>query len=103
MKFCIQVFILLVFIVLTNHLPQSESFLFPNAEINCEAKIAETIPIGLTYNSSIISDSTFDELISLISNAKQSIDIASFYWTLLGTDVISNPELYLKIYTNSYD
>jgi phospholipase D3/4 len=92
MKFCIQVFILLVFIILTNHLPQSESFLFPNAEINCEAKIAETIPIGLTYNSSIISDSTFDELVSLISNAKQSIDIASFYWTLLGTDVMPNPD-----------
>jgi len=92
MKFCIEVFFLLVFIVLTNHLPQSESLLFPNAEINCEAKIAETIPIGLTYNSSIISYSTSDELISLISNAKQSIDIASYYWTLLGTDVMPNPD-----------
>jgi phospholipase D3/4 len=92
MKFCIEVLILLVFIVLTNHLPQSESFLITNTEIDCEGKIAETIPIGLTYNSSIISYSTFDELISLISNAKQSIDIASFYWTLLGTDVMPKPD-----------
>jgi len=80
-----------LFLSLTN-LSQNQSFLFENAEIGCSANIVETIPIGLTYNSSIISEPTFDQLIYLISNAKQSLDIASFYWTLLGTDVMPNPD-----------
>ena len=60
--------------------------------IQCKASIVETIPIGLTFNSSITSKSTFDELISLIRSANHSIEIASFYWTLLGTDVMPKPD-----------
>jgi phospholipase D3/4 len=59
---------------------------------NCIGRIAESIPEGLVFNSSFVSNSTFDQLIELISNAKQSIDIASFYWTLLGSDVMPEPE-----------
>ena len=58
----------------------------------CEVNIVETIPNGLTFNSSVISISTFDGLISLISSANHSIEIASFYWTLLGTDVMPKPD-----------
>ena len=59
---------------------------------DCRADIVESIPIGLTFNSSIASNSTFDALMNLIGSATKSIDIASFYWTLLGTDVMPNPD-----------
>lgn len=59
---------------------------------DCRADIVESIPIGLTFNSSIASNSTFDVWMSLISSARQSIDIASLYWTLLGTDVMPDPD-----------
>ncbi|CAG2108596.1 unnamed protein product [Medioppia subpectinata] len=57
----------------------------------CGAQLVETIPIGLTYNTTIKSKSTFDALIGLVSSAKFTIDIASIYWTLQGTDVMPHP------------
>ncbi|CAG2171811.1 unnamed protein product, partial [Oppiella nova] len=58
----------------------------------CRAEITETIPIGLTFNTSIVSNSTSDQFINLVSMATTSIDIASFYWTLIGTDVMPHPD-----------
>ncbi|XP_054168605.1 5'-3' exonuclease PLD3-like [Oppia nitens] len=58
----------------------------------CNANLVETIPIGLTYNSSITTKDTFKEMIALISSATTTLDIASFYWSLLGTDVMPHPD-----------
>ena len=74
------------------YLSSIESNSLNGNQIECKADIVETIPNGLTFNSSVISDSTFDGLISLISRANHSVEIASFYWTLLGTDVMPKPD-----------
>lgn len=55
---------------------------------SCKAHISETIPIGMSYTSGTIFSSTIDDLIQLVNSATRSLDIASFYWTLLSTDVI---------------
>ena len=57
----------------------------------CRSYLVETIPQDLVYNETIISKDTHDQLLELIGSAKSSIDIASFYWTLQGKDVMSNP------------
>ena len=57
----------------------------------CKSTLVETIPQHLTYNETVISKDTHDELLALINSATESIDIASFYWTLLGKDVMPKP------------
>lgn len=49
----------------------------------CKSHLVETIPQHLTYNETVISKDTHDELLALINSATHSIDIASFYWTLV--------------------
>jgi len=46
----------------------------------------------LTYKSGPVFNSTFDELTSLIENTKSTLDVAAFYFTLLGRDVMPDPE-----------
>ena len=55
---------------------------------SCKAHVSETIPIGMSYTSGTIFSSTIDDLLQLVNGATSSLDIASFYWTLLSSDVI---------------
>lgn len=57
----------------------------------CKSSLVETIPQDLSYNETIISKDTHLTIVALIKSAKFTIDIASFYWTLLGKDVMPNP------------
>lgn len=58
---------------------------------NCDTQLVETIPENVTFNDNVTFSSTSDQLISIISSAQSSIDIASFYWTLLCSDVDHAP------------
>ena len=53
--------------------------------------IVESIPENLTYPSSAPSHlSTYRAWMNLLSAATESVDIASYYWTLRGTDSIKD-------------
>lgn len=57
----------------------------------CSSQIVETLPRDLVYNETIISKQTHQGWLELIQSATKSIDIASFYWTLKGEDVMPSP------------
>uniref|UniRef100_A0A672HYX8 5'-3' exonuclease PLD3 n=1 Tax=Salarias fasciatus TaxID=181472 RepID=A0A672HYX8_SALFA len=48
--------------------------------------LVESIPVGLDFNSSTSHLSIFQAWINLMAEARSSLDIASFYWTLTNTD-----------------
>ncbi|XP_027195882.2 5'-3' exonuclease PLD3-like [Dermatophagoides pteronyssinus] len=52
--------------------------------------IVETLPNELNFSLNK-SKSTSDTWLELINSAQHTIDIASMYWTMLGTDVMPNP------------
>uniref|UniRef100_A0A8D0ANM9 5'-3' exonuclease PLD3 n=1 Tax=Sander lucioperca TaxID=283035 RepID=A0A8D0ANM9_SANLU len=56
--------------------------LFPPVRI----VLVESIPEGLEFNSSTTHPSIFQAWISLMAEARSSVDIASFYWTLTNKD-----------------
>ncbi|XP_065170426.1 5'-3' exonuclease PLD3-like [Atheta coriaria] len=58
----------------------------------CSVKLVESIPEGLIYpNESIRNGRTYDSWMELIDSAEQTIEIASFYWTLRQADVYPDP------------
>ncbi|KAM9318541.1 5'-3' exonuclease PLD3 isoform 2-T2 [Pholidichthys leucotaenia] len=63
------------------HLPQDESCTDP-----CKIVLVESIPEGMTFNSSAAHVSIFQSWMNLMDEARSSIDIASFYWTLTNKD-----------------
>ncbi|XP_068601299.1 5'-3' exonuclease PLD3 [Brachionichthys hirsutus] len=63
------------------HLPQAESCSDP-----CRIVLVESIPEGLEFNSSAAHPSVFQTWLNLMGEARSSIDIASFYWTLTNSD-----------------
>lgn len=48
--------------------------------------LLESIPEGLEFNSSTTQPSIFQAWLNLMSEARSSVDIASFYWTLTNND-----------------
>ncbi|MFH4981283.1 hypothetical protein AB6A40_007992 [Gnathostoma spinigerum] len=52
----------------------------------CEFHLVESIPVGLIYEPPSPFMSTTDAWIRLIENASSTVDIASFYWSLLPED-----------------
>ena len=58
----------------------------------CHAHLTETIPYGVTYPNATIHPSTVDEMMKLCLRAEKTLDIASFYWTLLSADVTPDPD-----------
>uniref|UniRef100_A0A1A7WNF1 5'-3' exonuclease PLD3 n=2 Tax=Iconisemion striatum TaxID=60296 RepID=A0A1A7WNF1_9TELE len=52
----------------------------------CKVVLVESIPEGLEFNSSTTPPSIYQAWINLMSEARSSIDIASFYWTLTNKD-----------------
>nr|CAH0106034.1 unnamed protein product [Daphnia galeata] len=68
---------------------------------SCHITLVESIPEGLVFPNQTIQPSIFDSWLRLIDIAESSIDIASFYWSLNGEDVVPHPsawkgELVLK-------
>ncbi|XP_053728282.1 5'-3' exonuclease PLD3 [Synchiropus splendidus] len=62
-------------------LPQSESCTDP-----CRISLVESIPEGLEFNSSVSHPAIYQAWMDLMSQAHNSVDIASFYWTLTNKD-----------------
>uniref|UniRef100_A0A914XVW2 PLD phosphodiesterase domain-containing protein n=1 Tax=Plectus sambesii TaxID=2011161 RepID=A0A914XVW2_9BILA len=54
---------------------------------SCEFHYAESIPYNLTYAHGSVKDSTIDHWQRLLAISNKSIDIASYYWSLLPNDV----------------
>ncbi|KAM4567096.1 5'-3' exonuclease PLD3 [Odontesthes bonariensis] len=52
----------------------------------CKIVLVESIPEGLVFNSSSTHPSIFQAWINLMAEARSSVDIASFYWTLTNKD-----------------
>ncbi|XP_041851462.1 5'-3' exonuclease PLD3 isoform X2 [Melanotaenia boesemani] len=52
----------------------------------CKIVLVESIPEGLEFNSSSVNPSIFQAWINLMEEARSSVDIASFYWTLTNND-----------------
>ncbi|XP_070620883.1 5'-3' exonuclease PLD3 [Erythrolamprus reginae] len=54
---------------------------------SCRSVLVESIPEGVSYDgNSTVGPSTFETWQSLLREAKGSVDIASFYWTLSNQD-----------------
>ncbi|XP_026234805.1 phospholipase D3 isoform X2 [Anabas testudineus] len=67
----------------------SSSFSLPQAEScsdPCTIVLVESIPEGLEFNSSTTHPSIFQAWLNLMAEARSSLDIASFYWTLTNKD-----------------
>uniref|UniRef100_A0A3Q3SGU3 5'-3' exonuclease PLD3 n=1 Tax=Mastacembelus armatus TaxID=205130 RepID=A0A3Q3SGU3_9TELE len=52
----------------------------------CKIVLVESIPEGLQFNSSTTHPSIFQAWLNLMGEARSSLDIASFYWTLTNED-----------------
>lgn len=61
-----------------------ERFLFRVSPVRIV--LVESIPVGVEFNSSTSHPSIFQAWMSLMSEARSSVDIASFYWTLTNRD-----------------
>ncbi|XP_071810219.1 5'-3' exonuclease PLD3-like [Asterias amurensis] len=65
-----------------------ETVVWKKCNDDCSIILAESIPLGLTYPPGSPSHpSIYHTWLDLIEMATESIDIASFYWTLKGTDI----------------
>lgn len=53
----------------------------------CSIELVESIPENLTYpEGSYSTKSTFDAWMFLLNNAKTTLDMTAFYWTLQGSN-----------------
>lgn len=52
----------------------------------CKIVLVESVPEGLEFNSSATNPSIFQAWTHLMSEARSSVNIASFYWTLTNED-----------------
>ncbi|XP_053678684.1 5'-3' exonuclease PLD3-like [Anopheles nili] len=105
---CIPITIILVLIVLVVLLPLMDhtergtgesiktgivglGFGHSGCADTCSIELVESIPEGMPYpNGSPMFKSTFNAWQTLISIAKDTIEIGSFYWTLKGADVYNH-------------
>lgn len=49
---------------------------------SCRISLVESIPEGLTFNSSVTHPSTYSAWVQLIDLAREEIELGSFYWNL---------------------
>lgn len=66
---------------ISQRLPRVESCSDP-----CRVVLVESIPEGLEFNASTSHPSIFNTWMNLMAEARSSVDIASFYWTLTNKD-----------------
>ncbi|BFF94500.1 5'-3' exonuclease PLD3 [Drosophila madeirensis] len=60
---------------------------YDRTKYDCNIQLVESIPIGLNYSANSPRFlSTFEAWQQLLDSAKESLDIASFYWTLRAED-----------------
>ncbi|XP_061733593.1 5'-3' exonuclease PLD3 [Nerophis ophidion] len=52
----------------------------------CKIFLVESIPQGMDFNSSTTHGSIYQAWLDLMAQARSSVDIASFYWTLTNND-----------------
>ncbi|KAF0312745.1 Phospholipase D3 [Amphibalanus amphitrite] len=88
---CVSLTLLLATAVLVVLLPGAEVARPRQRLGSCSITLAESIPIGLTFNSSLELPTTYDAWKQLLGMAGTSVNIASYYWTLLGADVQPDP------------
>ncbi|KAK2706119.1 hypothetical protein QYM36_016219 [Artemia franciscana] len=62
-------------------------------------RIVESVPEGMVFNKTY--GSIYSTWKSLIEEAEESIDIASFYWTLRGSDVVNDSSAWQDPWTYS--
>lgn len=77
--------ILLKFVAFTV-LISSGLILAKNNDEECRGELVETVPIGVVFEEQLNLTATHKAFLNLIDNAQQSIQIASFYWTMLCND-----------------
>lgn len=58
----------------------------------CKIVLVESIPEGLQFNSSSAHPSIFQAWMGLMDEARSSVDVASFYWTLTNEDTHTQEE-----------
>ena len=64
----------------------------PDDCIAFRMSIVDSIPENLTYPlCSVSHGSTYDGWKSLLTSATKTVDIASYYWTLLGHGNVTDP------------
>ena len=70
----------------------------------CSLQLIETIPSGMEYEpGSPKYPAIVDKLKEILNSATQTIDIASSYWTLRGTDVEGGPYPMAKVGEEIFD
>ncbi|XP_065069919.1 5'-3' exonuclease PLD3-like isoform X1 [Rhopilema esculentum] len=70
----------------------------------CNFELVETIPSGMNYDpGSPKNPAIVEKLKEILTTANQSIDIASSYWTLRGTDVKGGPYPMAKVGEEIFD
>jgi len=62
-----------------------------NCTDKCKFELVESIPEGLTFNSTINHTSTYSAWSNLIRLAEEEIHLAGMYWSLRGQDIWSDP------------
>ncbi|XP_015263139.1 PREDICTED: phospholipase D3 [Gekko japonicus] len=66
---------------------RTASYLDDRCSDPCRIVLVESIPEGLAYeDNSTISPSTFEAWAKLLADARSTVDIAAFYWTLQNKD-----------------
>ncbi|XP_069017552.1 5'-3' exonuclease PLD3 [Embiotoca jacksoni] len=66
--------------------PSARLPLVESCSDSCKIVLVESIPEGLEFNSSAAHPSIFQTWMNLMAEARSSLDIASFYWTLSNED-----------------
>ncbi|XP_050689368.1 5'-3' exonuclease PLD3-like isoform X2 [Eriocheir sinensis] len=82
--------LIVVMALLDDSLSRSTDGAFVNDQ--CRFQLVESIPDNLTYpHGSPSHPSTYEAWVTLLGAARESVDIAAFYWTLLNDDVSPKP------------
>ncbi|XP_045462898.1 5'-3' exonuclease PLD3-like [Harmonia axyridis] len=96
---CVMIFLVVLLPVLDQATEKALQELNKKTSIQCTnqcgLQLVESIPEGLVFNNSLIENpSTFDTWLSMINMAQETIEIASFYWTLRHSEVYPDPSSY---------
>ena len=78
----------------------------PISKETCDIKLVESIPEGLDFPNSHIptNPSTYSAFLQLLNVTESSLELASSYWSLRGSDVYEDPsdwqgeDVYRKIH-----